>query len=322
MGTAWTQDVTTLARARQLVREALLQGLAPGHGDRRTVSELALEADLLIAYALRCSRLDLYREPARQLSPYELAAVDALLQRRLHYEPLAYILGQRDFSGLSFAVDARVLIPRPETETLVEAALAWARSRSLPGEGPAGAGLALADLGTGSGCVAVALAIHLPGARIIATDSSAEALEVARTNVRSYGLEDRITLLQADLYPPNEGPFDAVIANLPYVPDGEYARLPKEIREHEPPHALRGGPDGTLYLRRCIQLAPAHLRSDGALFLEFSPPQRRALVALARRTFPGATITVHHDLAKRPRVLEVVRAGDYNRLGSGTDLLS
>jgi release factor glutamine methyltransferase len=303
MGTAWTQDVTTLARARQLVREALLQGLAPGHGDRRTVSELALEADLLIAYALRCSRLDLYREPARQLSPHELAAVDALLQRRLHYEPLAYILGQRDFYGLSFAVDARVLIPRPETETLVEAALAWARSRSLPGEGPAGAGLALADLGTGSGCVAVALAIHLPGAR-------------------SYGLEDRITLLQADLYPPNEGPFDAVIANLPYVPDGEYARLPKEIREHEPPHALRGGPDGTLYLRRCIQLAPAHLRSDGALFLEFSPPQRRALVALARRTFPGATITVHHDLAKRPRVLEVVRAGDYNRLGSGTDLLS
>lgn len=304
----------TVAQVRQTVREALVQAFVSGRAEKRaaqpTMSELALEADLLVAHALGCSRLDLYREPGRQLAPHELAAVEGLLGRRLSHEPLAYILGRREFYGLSFVVDARVLIPRPETETLVEAALAWARSRAPQRDQPLGAGLVLADLGTGSGCIAVALAVHLPGARIVATDRSAEALAVARTNVQRYGLQGRVALVRADLFPPVRQPFDAIVANLPYVAEEAYAHLPEEVRAYEPAPALLGGPGGTLYLRRCIQLAPTYLRPGGALFLEFSPPQQRALVALARRTFPGAAIAVHRDLAGRARVLEVVRADD------------
>ena len=217
---------------------------------------------------------------------------------------MAYLVGHKEFYGLDFVVDRRVLIPRPETELLVERAIALGRE-VLAASHPS---LTIADVGTGCGCIAVALAVHLPQARVFATDRSPQALEVARENVRRHGVEDRVRLLCGDLLTPvpPEVRLDLIVANLPYVSRSELEALPRSVREYEPLEtALDGGEDGLALIRRLLGEAPRRLAPGGAVLLEIGATQGPRVAELARRRFPGAEVRVLPDLAGRDRVVEI-----------------
>ena len=275
------------------------------------VDEAALEAEVLVRHTLGpVDRAALYAHPDVPLSTQQQQTLEALLARREQREPLPYILGWREFYGLTFEVTPAVLIPRPETEGLVNEALCWAGKR-----GAVDTPLAVADVGAGSGCIAVALARHLPGATVYATDASAAALEVAGRNVRRHEVEDRLRLLHGELLAPLPGPMDLVVANLPYVADAEWAALPPEVREHEPREALAGGPDGTDLLRRLLEEAPRWLRAGGAVMLEMDPRQREPLIEMAQRAFPTASVRVDSDLAGLDRYLLIEAAWAHRASG-------
>ncbi len=283
------------------VREAVLWGarVLEQHG----CDSPRLDAELLLAHALELSRARLLAQFDRVLSPAELARYRQLIERRRAHEPVAYIVGHQEFYGLDFYVDRRVLIPRPETELLVEKAIELAGRVGDRGYGlyP----LILADVGTGSGAIAVSLAVHLPQATIYALDSSAEALEVAARNVRHHGVEGRVHLLRGDLLSPLPEPVDIVVANLPYVSEEELAELPPEIRCYEPLSALDGGPDGLRHIRRLLAQAREYLRSHGAVILEIGATQGKAVAELARQHFPTAEIEIAKDYGGLDRVVIV-----------------
>ncbi len=234
------------------------------------VDEPRLDAELLLCHRLGLTRATLLAHPDRLLSPMETRALAALLARRAGREPLPYILGTREFFGLRLAVDSRVLIPRPETELLVERAL-WLASR-ISSSGP----LRIADVGTGSGCIAVALAVHLPHALIYATDVSADAM---------HGVASRIRFLWGDLLSPVPQSVHLIVANLPYIAAQEWEMLPPEVGRFEPRCALDGGPDGLDLVRRLLMQAPAYLLPGGALLLEIGARQGEAVMNLARAAF-------------------------------------
>jgi release factor glutamine methyltransferase len=261
--------------------------------------ERALSARMLLAHVLACSTTDLFVHPERTLSTSQRAWYEELIARRKQHEPVAYLVGHRVFMELDLHVDERVLIPRPETEQLVEEAIAVARRRPQP---------RIADIGTGSGAIAVSLACHMPGARVWAVDSSPGAIEVARSNARRHGVLDRITFLVGDLLAPLPGPVDAIVANLPYVSEGEYASLPADIRCYEPRGALLAGPDGLSAIRALLCTAGPYLAEEGAILLEIGAKQGDAATKLARAAFPGATIALLPDLAGQNRVLRIERA--------------
>ena len=232
----------------------------------------------------------------------DLAGFEALLRRRLAREPLAYILGRREFYGLTFEVGPGVLIPRPETETLVEATLeairAHPRARRL---------VRIADAGAGCGAIALAVARHAPAAQVVATDSSTEALAWAGRNRRRLGLIERVVLLAGDLLEPIAEPIDVVAANLPYIPTEEYERLPPEIRAHEPRLAVDGGEDGLEAVRALIAQLPAHLAEGPvAVLLELGSSQTGHTAELLVAAI-GGEAEVHRDLAGNRRVVEVRR---------------
>jgi release factor glutamine methyltransferase len=215
-----------------------------------------LAAEVLLAHVLNVSRAYLLAHPERTLAPDEWEAFARLVARSEQGEPLFYLIGEREFYGMPFKVTPAVLIPRPETEGLVDAALEWARSRAYRTYTP----LVFADIGTGSGCIAVALAVYLPNSRGYATDLSPEALEVAQENAARHGVASRLTFLQGDLCAPLPEPVDLLVANLPYVARSEWADLDPAIREYEPILALDGGPDGLDLIRRFLAQAPGYLR--------------------------------------------------------------
>ena len=247
-----------------------------------------LTAEILLAHALGCDRVRLYLDFDKPLGEPELAAYRELVRRRAAGEPTAWLTGRRAFLGHDFRVDARVLVPRPETELVAEAAIA-----ALPGDGAA------LDLCTGSGCIAVSLALARPGARVVATDVSPDALDVVRENAEALGA--KVELLQGDLYAPLApgDHFDVVVANPPYVPTAEIAGLSREVRR-EPRLALDGGADGLDVLRRVVAGAPARLRPGGALVVEMHETHAGPLPALCREA-GFATAEVHADLAGLPR---------------------
>jgi release factor glutamine methyltransferase len=276
-----------------------------------------LGAELLLAQVLATSRERVIAHPELALSAEQQAAFEALVARCAAGEPLAYLLGRRAFYGRDFAVDPRVLIPRPETEHLVEAALAWAAGRTGTGRtgtgrmgtgrtGTGRASLRVVDVGTGSGALAVTLALELPGARVLATDRSAAALAVARANAACLGA--RVSFVAADLLAPLRGPFDLIVANLPYVSRDEQGALTADddVVKHEPHLALDGGPDGLALVGRLLAEAPARLAPGGALFLEIGAGQAQAAAALARAAFPGAAVAFTRDLAGHERVMGVL----------------
>ena len=284
------------------VREAVrwVRRLLAGVG----IDGSALETDVLVGHVLGMDRAGLYAHPTRPVTDEERGLLRDLVERRLAREPLPYILGRREFYALDFIVGPAVLVPRPETETLVDEALRWAAGRARTA-GP----LAVADVGTGSGCIAVSLAVMLPRAVVYATDASREALALARRNAARHGVADRVHMVQTDLLGAIARPLDLVVANLPYVPDADLPGLEPEVSRYEPPAALRGGPDGTTLLLRLLAETPARLAPDGALLMEFSPPQRAALERAVRGAWPHARVRVVRDLAGRDRVLAVEAAG-------------
>jgi release factor glutamine methyltransferase len=260
----------------------------------------ALDADLLLAHVCGVSKESLYAHLDAAIDDDALGAYRALIERRAAGEPVAYLRGWKEFFGLRFAVDARVLVPRPETELLVEAALAFLRAR--------GGGL-VADVGTGSGAIAIAIAVAEPRARVIATDVSADALEVARANVEAHGVGGRVELRRGDLLEPMREVVDAVTANLPYLRadalddlDGDRTSL-----AFEPRLAVVAGPDGLDVIRRAVAQLPGRLAAGGAAFFECDPPQVDTVAALLGSSLP-ATTRVLRDLAGLPRVVEGRRA--------------
>ncbi len=264
----------------------------------RGIPDPSLEAQILLAHALGLSRAQLLAWPERSLSPAELEGAKGILDRRLKREPTAYILNRKEFYGRDFYVDRRVLIPRPETELLVERALAVARG--LGGE------VMIAEVGTGSGAVAISLALELPRARLFALDISPEALEVAGVNSQQYGVEAQVRLIQGDPLSPLPTPVHILVANLPYVPDR--AELPPELL-YEPALALRGGPDGLDAPRAFLPQVGTRLLEGGSFLLEIGAGQDGEVRRLVLAHFPGARVSFFPDLAGIPRVVEVTPMG-------------
>jgi len=261
------------------------------------VDEARLDAELLLAHTLPLNRAAILAQPDRPLTPKELTRFRDLVARRVAREPLPYITGHREFFDLDFAVDARVLIPRPETELLVEHALCIAPSVPRP--------LEIADVGAGSGAIAVTLAVHLPHATVYALDDSAGALAVTAENARRHNVAGRVHCRQGDLLAPLPGPVNLLVANLPYVTTGEWEELPPEIRDYEPRAALDGGPDGLDAMRRLLAAAGPYLHPGGALLLEIGASQGAAVTALARGFFSAADVQLHRDYAGLDRLVIV-----------------
>jgi release factor glutamine methyltransferase len=254
-----------------------------------------LAAQVLLAHALECDRVQLYVQHDKPLGPDELGRYRELVRRRLAGESVAYLTGQQEFWSLPLAVDHRVLVPRRDTETLIEAVLDRISDRAAP--------LRLVDIGTGSGAVALALARELPAAQVVATDLSPEALEVAGANAARLGLAERVELRPGDLLAAlgRDERFDLLVSNPPYVPAGEIEKLAAEVRA-EPRRALDGGPDGLDLLRRLIAGAADHLATGGLLALEHGFDQGEAVRALIAATGLFAAAETRVDLGGKPRV--------------------
>ena len=239
---------------------------------KRGIDSPKLDAELLVAHALGVDRIDLYLDLDRPLTEDERLEIRALIARRQKREPVAYILGHRDFYGRRFEVDARVLIPRPDTETLVQAAL-----ERLPEQEE----YAVADLCTGSGIIAITLSCERPSLKVHATDLSADALALARANADRHQVLERVSFFEGDLFDavPSTQRFSIVVANPPYVCRSDHATLSPEVRDHEPSMALVGGDDGLELCRRIVEQAAGHMADQGWLIMEVGEGQADGLKA-------------------------------------------
>ncbi|MCH7859287.1 MAG: peptide chain release factor N(5)-glutamine methyltransferase [Candidatus Marinimicrobia bacterium] len=259
----------------------------------KDIPNARLEVEWLLADQLAVARVDLYVRFDQPLTPSELANFKAVVQRRLRGEPFQYIIGKAPFYGRDFTVTPQVLIPRPETEVIIQALQ----------KGPPPT--TILDLGTGSGCLAVTAGLLYPGAEVLAVDNSTEALALAKENAHRLGA-GKITFQELDMLKAMpQGKFDAVLCNPPYVPAEEVASLQREIREHEPRAALTDGGDGLTYFRRLAEMGPGLIGATGRLLVEIGgKPQAGPVKALFERA--GMSTEMHHDLQGDPRVVEVV----------------
>ena len=273
-----------------LLRKTARRLEAAGVGDAR------LEADLIWMTALGTDRAALYSAFPDAPPPEALRRAEALIRRRLNREPTAYLMGEREFYGLRVAVGPGVLIPRPETEAVVDETLRLVEGVPAP---------ALADVGCGSGAVAVALAVARPDAVVHALDVAPRALELTARNAAAHGASERVRVAESDLLAALPGRVNAVAANLPYVASAEIPLLEPEVSRYEPREALDGGEDGLDLVRRLLAEAGERLLPGGALILEIDPRQSAAAQAAARGCFPAARIRVERDLAARERVMVV-----------------
>lgn len=265
-----------------------------------------LDTQVLLAHAAAADRARVLAFPEHALSPAQAATFAALVARRAAHEPVAYLTGHREFYGLDLLVDHRVLIPRAETEQLVELALAeaQARLRTVPGALPVAA-----DIGTGSGAIALALTAGEPRLRrIYATDISPAALALAAANARRLGLGGPIVFLQGDLLTPLPEPVDLLLANLPYVAERAADLLPPDVRRYEPGLALFAGPAGLDLLRRLLAEVPNHVRPGAVLVLELGYDQGGAVAEMARAALPGARVRIVADYAGLDRIAHITLA--------------
>jgi len=261
-------------------------------------------SEMLLAHVIGCERLRLYMEADRPASPEERDRLRDLVARALRHEPVQYLVGEAWFYSLPLAVDRRVLIPRPSSETLVELVLRHARAE--PGFDRA----LVADVGVGSGCLAVAILKNLPQARAIGVDLSADALEVARANAERHGVADRLDLLEGDLLEPladQAGRVHYLVANPPYIPDREWAEVEPNVKDHEPEGALRGGADGLSHVRPILEGAAALLRPRGLLAVEIAASTKAEALAIAREQPELLGPRVEDDSDGLPRVLVATR---------------
>ena len=258
-----------------------------------------VEAEVLLTHVVGWTRAALLAHPERSLTAAQAAQYSELITDRAAGYPLPYLTGEVEFYGLDVAVTPEVLIPRPETEVLVDLALERLADRK--------GSTTVVDVGTGCGCIAIALAAHLPQGLIYAIDISPAALAVARRNAERHGLQERIQFINGDLLDRRPGPVGLIVSNPPYVSTDEWATLPPSIRDHEPRLALDGGREGLEVVDRLLRQSQGLLVPGGALLIEIGAAQGDAAKEMAQRLFPqrGITIRIHPDLAGRDRVLEI-----------------
>lgn len=282
-----------------------------GHFQEKGVAEPRTSAEVLLAHALGISRLDLYLRHDQPLTPEELARFKTLVLRRRAGEPVAYITGHREFWSLDFKVTPAVLIPRPETETLVASILEVLKSENGKRKTENGIDWAL-EVGVGSGAIIIALARELPEMRWLGVDISGPALAVARENAARHGVADRIHFLRGNLLAPLQpGPrLQLLVANLPYVPRPVWEELPKDIKEFEPQEALLGGVDGLDLIKPLVQAAPGVLSPGGWLALEVADGQAPKVAALMAETGAYEQIEKIPDYLGIERVIRTRRRGD------------
>jgi release factor glutamine methyltransferase len=262
----------------------------------------ALDASVLLAHIINKPRTWVLAHPELVLTTEQQKQLDDSLMRLERGESFPYVLGHWEFFGMDFDITPDVLIPRPETELLVERAIAWLKESPVR--------RTVADVGTGSGAIAVSIALHVPGVNIIATDISSDALIVAKKNAKKFDLEHRIEFVRCDLLPSKsdffttERPLDLICANLPYIPTDTLRSLP--IYGREPALALDGGDDGLELIRRLLRIGPEWLAPNGMMLFEIESTRGSQALNLACDLFSEATIHLHQDLAGRDRLLEIM----------------
>lgn len=261
-----------------------------------------LDAEVLLARLLGIDRIRIILEPGRELSEGEAAEFARWIERRRLGEPVSYILGEKEFWSLRFEVGPEVLIPRPETECLIEEVLRFYRAP--------GAGLRILDIGTGSGAIGIVLARELPDVRVAATDISAGAIAVARRNAAAHGVAGRMDFFQGDLFAAAAGEWDIVCSNPPYVPEVAYGLLPAGIRDFEPRSALIAGPEGLDILRTIIREGAQRLKPGGRIFLEIGEGQRETVEALFRDAGHYDEIAFRKDYGGIDRVASARKRGE------------
>jgi len=286
----------TIKEALIRARETLIEN---------AIEDAPLECEILLRHALNITRVQLYQDIDRQITPEQESIFWHLIERRLNHEPTAYITGHWEFYGLDFYVDPRVLIPRSGTELLVEKALETGSHTVTGKKNP----YLIADIGTGSGAVAIILAQNLPQARVYAIDISTSVLEVTTINCRKHGVEHQVELLSGNLLNSLPEPVDLIVANLPYIRDREMEELSPEIRLFEPRLALAGGGDGLDKIRELCHQAKGKLNPGGSLLLEIGLGQAEELSSFLRVLYPSATIKVVPDYAGIDRVVGLTLPG-------------
>ncbi len=266
-----------------------------GHLQKHGSETPRLEAEILLAHARKCKRIELYTNYDVELSDAVRATMRDLVNRRAKREPVAYLVGYREFFSLEFRVTSDVLIPRPETETLVMEALGVLKGLPTP---------TVLDLCTGSGCVAIAIAKNCPAATVTATDISPGAIAIAAENARQHQVSERLMFHTGDLFAalPADAVFDVIVSNPPYITSAEIATLHADVQQYEPRMALDGGTDGLDFIRRIVVDATRRLKPGGWLLIEFTPEQAASITALAQHQ-GYSEVTIIKDPAHQPRFL-------------------
>lgn len=259
-----------------------------------------IESDLLVSYALKISRSELHMNINSDISASEQTKIQNLVNRRLHHEPLAYILGYREFFGNLFTVNESVLIPRPETECLVEAIIDYLRYKSIKSP-------IILDVGCGSGIIGASILQNVPNINLVSIDISPSAAKIANENLHKITKSDNFNVLICDLIEGVKLPVDLIAANLPYIPTKRIPKLQKEIVLHEPKIALDGGIEGIETICRLINQSTRILKPDGAIFLEIDPEQKYPLVNEITQLFPEHTIKVLPDLSGLDRIISITK---------------
>lgn len=263
------------------------------------IDDARFEAEVLLRHATGLSRAQLYASLTDEIDPAALSRFESALAERTTRTPLAYITGTREFYRLEFRVTPDVLIPRPESELLVDAALDHMRQARIRTA-------QVADVGAGSGAVGIALAKHRRGVQLVCSDVSRDALLVARDNAQRLLRRPRADFVQGDLLTPLPGPFHCVVANLPYIPEDRLDELEPEVAEHEPRIALTPGTSGTELILRLITQLPSRLHANGVAVLEIDPGQEGTIAAAAQQMLPNADIQILDDVSQRPRAVRIV----------------
>ncbi len=263
------------------------------------IDDARFEAEVLLRHATGLSRAQLYASLTDEIDPAAQQRFEAAIAERTTRKPLAYITGTREFYRLEFRVTPDVLIPRPESELLVDAALDHMRQARIRSP-------QVADVGAGSGAVGIALAKHRRGVNLICSDVSRDALLVARDNAQRLLKRPRASFVQGDLLTPLPGPFHCVVANLPYIPEERLDELEPEVAEHEPRVALTPGTRGTELILRLITQLPSRLHPNGLAVLEVDPGQESAIADAARQMLPNAEITILNDISEQPRAVRII----------------
>jgi release factor glutamine methyltransferase len=259
-----------------------------------------LDAEVLLSFCLGCDRLEFYKNPDINISETKLTLFRNLIARRLQWEPVAYITGRKEFWSFALEVNSSVLIPRPDTEIIVEEALGIYRNfTSLP--------LRILDIGTGSGAIALALALEIAGAKVVATDISMAALNLAKKNANSMGLKERIDFRQGNLFEPVDGLFDIIVSNPPYIAANDYEELPVSVKVFEPREALFAGVSGLEFYEKLIYSADGFLQKNGWLLLEIGAKQEAGVRGIIKGSGFYDSIEMRTDYAGLPRVIKARR---------------